>query len=55
MTQKRPRIKTGRLVASTNHLKNIQSKRLDIIVKYVSKAFNNTIISQEIIGIREAF
>jgi hypothetical protein len=55
MTQKRKRIKTGRLVASTNHLRSIQSKRLDILVKYVSNAFNNTIISQEIIGIREAF
>lgn len=55
MAQKRKRIKTGMLVASTNSLTHIKSKRLNILVKYVSNAFSNTIISKEVIGIREAF
>ena len=50
---KRTRIILGKFVASTNNLKNIQGKRLDIAVKYVETGFCNRIISMETIGIRK--
>lgn len=49
---KRTRIITGKFVASSNHLRNIMGKRLDISVQYVHSGFSNRIISQETIGIR---
>jgi hypothetical protein len=42
---KRTRIITGKFVASSNHLKNIMGKRLDVSVKYVQSGFSNRIIS----------
>jgi hypothetical protein len=50
---KRNRIISGRFVASTDNLKNIRGKRLDIVVKYVEKGFSNRIISMETVGIRQ--
>jgi len=49
---KRNRIISGKFVASTNNLKNIMGKRLDVTVKYVETGFCNRIVSQEIVGIR---
>ena len=53
MQQKRNRLAIGRLVASSNPLKHIQGKRLDIVVKYVRGTFCNRVVSQETIGIRK--
>ena len=49
---KRNRISSGRLVASTNRLKQIASKRLDIEVLYVKKTFGYDVIKENILGIR---
>lgn len=53
--QKRNRLAIGRLVASSNPLRNIQGKRLDIIVKYSIGMFSNRIVSQEVIAIRNDY
>jgi hypothetical protein len=50
---KRTRIITGKFVASSNHLKNIMGRRLDVSVRYVQSGFSNRIISMNTIGIRE--
>ena len=50
---KRSRIVPGRLVASTDPLKNIKAKRLDILVQYVEKGISNRILSISTIGIRQ--
>lgn len=52
MKQKRNRLAIGRLVASSNPLRNIIGKRLDVIVKYNIGIFSNRVVSQEVIGIR---
>ena len=48
----RKRFKTGQFVASSNTLKNIMGKRLDISVRYVTGAFGCKVISEKTIGIR---
>ena len=52
MQQKRNRLAIGRLVASSNPLRNIQGKRLDIVVKYNIGSLFNRVVSQEVIAIR---
>lgn len=46
----RARFLKGALVASTNKLKAIQSKRLNIEVRY--NPINNKILSSQVVGIR---
>lgn len=50
---KRTRIIPGRLVASSDPLKNIKAKRLDILVQYVEKGISNKILSISTLGIRQ--
>ena len=50
--RKRISVSTGALVASTNKLNHIKSKRLDVAVKYTKSALGNLIISQEVTGTR---
>lgn len=50
---KRARIITGKFVASSDNLRNIIGKRLDVSVKYVQGGLYNRIISQETVGIRD--
>lgn len=50
--RKRNRISVGRLVASTDKLKNIMGKRLEVEVKYITSGLTNKIISQNVIGVR---
>lgn len=49
---KRNRISIGRLVASTDNLKNIMGKRLEVEIRYIKTGFNYKIIYQDVIGIR---
>lgn len=53
--QKRNRLAIGSLVASSNPLRYIQSKRLVIIVKYSKGLFANRVVSQEVLGTRKSF
>lgn len=55
MQQKRNRLAIGRLVASSNPLRNIQGKRLDIVVKYSIGSLFNRVVSQEVIAIRNDY
>lgn len=50
---KRNRLKVGRLVASTNNLRNIMGKRLEVQVLYRDSGFSNKIVAQNVIGIRQ--
>lgn len=54
-SKKRNRISIGRLVASTNNLRNIMGKRLEVEVKYRTSGLQNYIVSQNVIGIRASF
>lgn len=47
----RRHFKRGQLVASTDKLKNIKGKRLNIQVSYYVGTFNNCIFKTETIGI----
>lgn len=49
---KKNRIRFGRLVASTNPLRAIEAKRLDIQVKF-RIGLPNEILSTKVIGIRQ--
>ncbi len=49
---KRNRILVGRLVASSNKIRNIMGKRLEVEVKYIKNGLTNRIISQNVIGVR---
>ena len=51
MAQKRTHFKTGVLVASTNNLRRIQTKRFETAVRYVN-GVNPTIIGTKIIGFK---
>lgn len=53
MAGKRNRLKIGMLVASTNKLKNIQGKRLEIHVSYKESIFGNKILFRDVVGIRK--
>ena len=48
----RKHFKTGQLVASTNPLRKILSKRLIISVRIVDKGLSKQVISEEVVGIR---
>ncbi len=52
MARKRNKVLVGKLVASTNKLRNIMGKRLDVEVKYLTTGLPYQIISQNVIGIR---
>lgn len=49
---KKTRFFTGELVASTNTLKNIMGKRLQVQVRFTS---SGRVISKETVGIRQEF
>lgn len=49
---KRNRILKGKLVASTDRLRHIASKRLDVEILYVKRDFNYEIIKETILGIK---
>ena len=48
---KRSRITVGRLVASTNPLRKIFARRLNVEVTYCKSGFTNRIISERVVGI----
>lgn len=52
MARKRNKILVGRLVASTDKIRNIMGKRLEVEVKYVTSGLTNRIISQNVIGVK---
>lgn len=52
---KRNRLSVGRLVASTNPLRNIIGKRLDVEIKYTTHGLYNRIVNESVIGIRPSF
>ena len=54
MTQKRTRFRSSTLVASTDPVKNIQAKRLVMVVRHTT-SFNPTILSVTAHSIRTAY
>ena len=48
----RKRVCVGMLVASSNKLKHIKSKRLNVRVIYSNKGLFNNVLSEKIIGYR---
>lgn len=52
MAKKRNRVSVGRLVASTDKIRNIMGKRLEIEVRYITSGLTHKIISQSVIGVR---
>jgi hypothetical protein len=53
MAQKRKRVRTATLVASTNPLMHILSKRLEILVRYVPGGITHEAVTYSVIGINE--
>jgi hypothetical protein len=51
MANKRPRFKTAMLVGSTNPLKSIMARRLEVAIRYI-EGVPNKVIKQEVIGVR---
>ena len=52
MARKRNKVLVGRLVASTDKIRNIMGKRLEVEVKYITSGLTHQIISQNVIGVR---
>jgi hypothetical protein len=52
MKPKRTRVKTGMLMFSTNPLKSIMCKRLQVLVRYTTAGMFSNIVKQIIIGIK---
>ena len=48
---KRSRVTVGKLVASTNPLRKILAKRLDMRVLYTTNGFSHKIISERAVGV----